>query len=252
MVNEIIRFKYPVSIVMPVSNEGFIIEQTITEWIDDVFQYLPPGSEMLFDEAGSIDNTKDILVRLSKLHPFIKVEYHETRDGFANAVHRLYSRASCPFVMYTDSDGQYKATEFWKAAKFIDSYDIVHGIKIEHNDPWCRKLLSFGFDKIVKLMFHIKFSDINAGFLLINNMTLKKLLPDLKHMKVMINSELMLLAMRNGYKIKEIDVIHLKRQFGNSKWLSIFSIIKISVDVILPLIRIKKSWKSNDLKSSKR
>ena len=77
---------------MPVCNEADVIEDVIDEWVCDVFQYLPEGSEFLIDEAASKDGTREILQRLCEKHPFMKVESREVKDGFAAATRRLYAR----------------------------------------------------------------------------------------------------------------------------------------------------------------
>src|SRR5262245_20514730 len=117
----------PVSILMPVCNEARIIEDVIEEWVGDVFQYLPEGSEFLFDEAASTDGTRGILARMCEKYPFIHVRYNDSKDGFAAAAKRLYLAAQCPFVFFTDSDGQYVASEFWKLVPFAREFSVVHG-----------------------------------------------------------------------------------------------------------------------------
>jgi glycosyltransferase involved in cell wall biosynthesis len=132
-----LRIKDPVSILMPVCNEADVIEMVIEEWARDVFAYLPEGSEFLFDEAASTDGTREILERLKLKYPYIHVEYREKKDGFANAARRLYDRAQCPWVFFTDSDGQYIAKDFWKLAKNIDqNFDLIRGAKIGRKDPF--------------------------------------------------------------------------------------------------------------------
>ena len=54
------KISAPVSILMPVCNEADVIEDVIDEWVRDVFQYLPEGSEFLIDEAASKDGTREI------------------------------------------------------------------------------------------------------------------------------------------------------------------------------------------------
>ena len=55
----------PVSILMPVCNEASVIESVLDEWINNVFQYLPEGSEYILEDGESDDGTKDILERFA-------------------------------------------------------------------------------------------------------------------------------------------------------------------------------------------
>src|ERR1035441_4651984 len=106
----------PVSILMPVCNEAEVLEGVLEEWITEVFQYLPEGSELVIAEATSTDGTREILAAMCEKYAFMRVLYRDTKDGFAAAARLLYSEARCPLVFFTDSDGQYVPAEFWKLA----------------------------------------------------------------------------------------------------------------------------------------
>ena len=134
------RLKQPVSILMPVYNEVDVIEDVVEEWVRDVIRHLPKGSEMIFDEGGSTDGTREILHRLTGKYRFIRVILNQKKEGFAAAARRLYQEAKCPLIFFTDSDGQYVAADFWKVARHIHAYDVVHGAKLGRKDPWPRRL----------------------------------------------------------------------------------------------------------------
>jgi glycosyltransferase involved in cell wall biosynthesis len=68
-----------ISILMPVCNEAEVLEDVIEEWVRDVFQYLPAGSELVIDESASTDGSREILQRLCGKYAFIRVMYHDTK-----------------------------------------------------------------------------------------------------------------------------------------------------------------------------
>lgn len=108
------------------------------------------------DDGASTDGTRDILARQAREYPFIRV-IDSPRDGFAASARRLYQTARCPLVFFTDSDGQYAASEFWKLADFISQYDVVHGAKRDRQDPLLRRVFSAVFNRIASLLFdHLK------------------------------------------------------------------------------------------------
>ena len=80
----VIKLREPVSILMPVSKEGDVIEEVVEEWVREVISHLPQGSELLFDEAVSTEGTREILQRLSKKYPFINV------DGIVKSLNKLF------------------------------------------------------------------------------------------------------------------------------------------------------------------
>ena len=84
-----VKLYAPLSILMPVCNEAEVIEGVLEEWITDVFQYLPEGSEFLIAEAASSDGTREILARMSQKYSFMRVLYRDSKDGFAAAARLL-------------------------------------------------------------------------------------------------------------------------------------------------------------------
>lgn len=209
----------PVSIVMPVCNEADIIEKVIEEWVGDVIQYLPAGSELLFDEAASTDGTREILERMKAKYPFLRVIYNETKDGFAAAARRLYREAKCPLVFFTDSDGQYVASEFWKLTPYVEKFWIVHGAKIGRQDALFRKIASAIFNRIARFIFDVHYSDINSAFRFVRKTVTNAMLPKLQCMPTLLNAELLLRAEMENYPIKQVRVIHRHREHGVSRGL---------------------------------
>ena len=233
----------PVSILMPVCNEAEVIESVVEEWVEDVVRFLPAGSEMVFDEAGSTDGTKEILAQLTAKHPFIRVVYNERRDGFAAAARRLYRTAKCPWVFFTDSDGQYVAADFWKIAKHAGRYDFIRGTKVGRKDPFVRRLASAIFNKAVSFLYNVNYSDINSAFNLVRREVIENLLPQVNVMPTLINTELVLRAELANYEIKQVYVLHRQRQIGSSRGLPSWRFAIDSFKALKGLFDIKASYR---------
>jgi glycosyltransferase involved in cell wall biosynthesis len=233
----------PVSILMPVCNEEDVIESVILEWVQTVIRYLPAGSELLIDDA-STDGTRDILKKLVAAHPFIRVCYQPRKDGFANAARRLYREAKCPWVFFTDSDGQYIAKDFWKLAKNInDNYDLIRGAKVGRKDPILRRVASSVFNKIIQFLFNMSYLDFNSAFFLIKKPVLNTVLDHINCMETLINTELLLRVELENYNIKQVYVLHRTRQFGVSRGLPPLRFVSQSLKALHGLYRIKASYR---------
>lgn len=204
---------------MPVSNEADIIEEVLEEWIDVVFRHLPAGSEIILEEAGSRDGTKEILAELSRKHPFIRVYYREAKDGFGAAARRLYEAARCPLVFFTDSDGQYVPSEFWKLVPYAQHFHLVHGAKIGRQDALFRKLASAIFNRVARLIFDVHYSDINSAFRIVRKDLVDVVVPKIHCMPTLFNAEFLLRAELENVPIKQVRVIHRKRRYGRSRGL---------------------------------
>jgi len=233
-----------ISILMPVCNEAEVLEDVIEEWVRDVFQYLPEGSELVIDEAASTDGTREILQRLCQKYPFIRVKYNETKDGFAAAARSLYQEARCPLVFFTDSDGQYVPSEFWKLVPFVGEFSLVHGAKIGRQDPFFRKVASAIFNRIARFLFDVHYSDINSAFRIIRTDLVRELLPQLHCMPTLLNAELLLRAELDNRSIKQVHVIHRHRLKGTSRGLPASTFIKESMAAYRGLCALKAEYKS--------
>jgi glycosyltransferase involved in cell wall biosynthesis len=237
------RISLPVSILMPVSNEADIIEEVIEEWVGEVFRYLPDRSEILFDEAASTDGTREILDRMCRKYPFIRVTYNDKKDGFANAARRLYLSARCPLVFFTDSDGQYIASEFWKLAPHATEFSMVHGAKIGRQDTTFRKAASAIFNRITRFVFDIHHSDINSAFRLVKQPLIRDLVPRLNRMPTLLNAELLIRAEMENYSIKQIRVMHRARKFGVSRGLPPTEFLRESWRAYRGLLDLKSDFR---------
>jgi dolichol-phosphate mannosyltransferase len=212
------KITQPVSVLMPVCNEVTVIEDVVREWGADVFRHLPSGSELVFDDGDSRDGT---LARLEALHsefPFLRILYSK-RDGFAAAARRLYKEARCPLVFFTDSDGQYVASEFWKVAELFETCDMAHGAKVGRQDPVYRKVASACFNGIAEALFQVDLADINSAFRLMSKAMVDDLLPTVHCMPTLFNAELLLRAVAAGYRVKDVGVVHRSRAHGESRGL---------------------------------
>jgi glycosyltransferase involved in cell wall biosynthesis len=228
---------------MPIHNEADIIESVVEEWIRDVFRYLPEGSEFLFDEGGSTDKTPEILDRLSKTYPLIRVIHNKSKEGFAAAARRLYQEAKSPIIFFTDSDGQYIASDFWKLTKHIPEYDFVHGAKIGRKDPLPRRLFSALFNKLTTFLFEIHYLDFNSAFCLIKADVVRDILPKTISMPTLLNAELLLRTELENYKIKQVYVLHRSRKFGHSRGLSPLTYLWDGAKAVRGLLAIKASYR---------
>lgn len=209
----------PVSILMPICNEAAVIEGVLAEWDREVFSRLPAGSELLLDDAASSDGTREILERLRKVYPYLGVNYMDKRDGFAAAARRLYHAAKNPWVFFTDSDGQYVPSEFWKLAPFTSSCDVIHGAKIGRQDPFIRRVASFFFNTIAHIFFDTHYTDINSAFRLMRRDTVLPILDRCCHMPTLLNAELLLRCEFEGLIICQRRVRHRARSDGGSRGL---------------------------------
>ncbi len=209
------KLREPVSILMPVCNEVDVIDEVVREWIEQVVRFLPEGSEMVLDDCSN-DGTKERLIALAKEFPALRLNFAK-RDGFFNTAMRLYRLSRCPLIFFTDSDGQYVPEQFWKIAAEIENHDMVHGAKVDRKDPLYRIQASYVFNMLLRNWFHSACVDVNSAFRLIRRSTLTSVLDDIKHLRMLPNTEMYLRMEAKGFRIKNIMVSHRPRKYAKSR-----------------------------------
>lgn len=235
----------PVSILAPVCNEAEGIESFVVELVEVVFRYLPKGSEILIEEGGSTDGTKEILRELNERLPFLQIGYSPHKEGFATAARKLFRRANNPLIFFVDSDGQCVIPEFWKMAAHIGDNDWVISRKNIRRDPLERRILSRTFNWIARKVFGFEYRDINYGFRLCRRDKVLRALDAANHMPTLLNSELLIRAHLAGDLIKEISVHHRPRLYGVSQGLHPSSIVRETFKAFKGLWMLKRErWAS--------
>jgi glycosyltransferase involved in cell wall biosynthesis len=211
-------FPTPVSVLMPVCNEKDVIREVLGEWHRDVFRGLPDQSELVICDS-STDGTREILADIAGDRPYLRV-LHSQREGFCQAALRLYRSAVNPLLFFTDGDGQYVASEFWKLTPHIHDHDLVHGYKARRQDPFYRLLASNVFNKLVRWYFPATAgSDVNSAFRLMHREKFRRLLTQICHLPTLVNAELYLRTTQAGLRIKNVPVLHRPRKNDVSRGL---------------------------------
>ena len=152
-------------------------------------------------------------------------------------------RPAAPYVFFTDSDGQYVAEDFWKLAKHIDRYDLVHGAKLGRKDPIIRRLSSMVFNKLANFLFELNYLDINSAFRLGKTSVIQALLEEQPVMPTLINAEFLLRCELMNYDIRQVYIRHRERKFGRSRGLPLTRYPWEAFRAGVALFQLKESYR---------
>lgn len=145
------------SILMPVYNERTMVEQCVAQVLSAPLpEYME--RELIMVDDCSTDGTSDLLVRLSKAHPEIRLFRHPQNRGKGAAVRTAIEQASGDFALIQDADLEYDPSEYPRLLRpLLDGRaDAVFGSRY-----------LAGEQTRVLLFWH---SMINKGLTLISNM----------------------------------------------------------------------------------
>jgi glycosyltransferase involved in cell wall biosynthesis len=227
----------PVSVIISVFNEAGTIEREIREIHAEIIQKLP-GSELIVAEDGSTDGTKEILARLKGELGIIHSTGAE-RKGYARAFRDAVALAKNPYVFFSDTGGKQDFADFWKLYPHCDRYGIVSGCRTGRRDRLYRRLMTWAYNFLLRLYFHVHFRDADAGFRIYQIAVIRKIAGETWVNRQLISSELALRAVYSGFEVKEVPVLYRQRA-GASRGLPPGRIPKVIVGVLKNFSRLKK------------
>lgn len=204
------------SIVIPAYNEEDRIALTL-EKIDNFFKDKNYDVEVIVVDDGSIDNTievanQSVLAKKGKL----KIIKNGINKGKGFSIKNGITNSSGNYILFTDADLSTPIEEVDKLFNFINNgYDIVIGSRalkgsnVKVHQPWYREIMGKIFNFFIKVLLMGAFHDTQCGFKLFKTSIAKEITPSLRTSGFSFDVEMLYIARKKGYKIKEAPVTWL-------------------------------------------
>jgi dolichyl-phosphate beta-glucosyltransferase len=204
------------SIVIPAYNEEARIKATL-ENIHNFMKTKDYVFEVTIVDDGSSDNTaqvalESILYKEGKL----KLIKNEINRGKGYSVKKGIISSMGDYILFSDADLSTPIEELDKLFDFIGKgYDIVIGSRalagsdVRVHQPWYREAMGKVFNFFVRTILIKRISDTQCGFKLFKSSVAKGIASDMKTVGFSFDVEMLYLAMKNRYRIKEVPVIWL-------------------------------------------
>ncbi|RLI73351.1 glycosyltransferase family 2 protein [Archaeoglobales archaeon] len=197
-----------VSVVLPAYNEANRIENAIKR-TEEILKKLGYEYEIIVAEDGSTDGTDKIVQRL--VNERIKHLHSDKRLGRGKALMNAFSRAGGDIVIAMDVD---LATNIEHLKELIEAieqgYDIAIGSRLLKESrakrTFERELYSKVYNFLVRLFLRSKIKDHQCGFKAFKKDVVIELGKKAKDNHWFWDTEILVLAQKNGYEIKEIPV----------------------------------------------
>ena len=201
-----------VEVVIPVYNEEKALPGSISTLHRFLEQKLSYEWRIVVADNGSTDDTLAVATNLSEQYP--RVSYlHLDQKGRGRALHEAWIESGADILSYMDVDLSTDLEAFPKLVDAIakEEYDIAIGSRLMPasrvvDRTLTRELTSRSYNLIIKTMFFVRFSDAQCGFKAIRRSAAQHLVPLIKDQGWFFDSELLVLAEKNGYRIKDLPV----------------------------------------------
>jgi dolichol-phosphate mannosyltransferase len=220
------------SIVLPAYNEEGNIERVVREAAAAVTP-LVASHEIVVVDDGSRDATADILARLTgEMGGGLRVVRHPVNEGYGAALRNGFRATTGELVFYTDSDNQFDLRELAGILPLMTDVDAVLGFRIDRQDPWLRKAVSGGFNRLSSAAFGMSVRDLNCSFKLFRGDLIRALPID--STDFFVDTELVARIHRSGWRYVQRGVRHYPRAAGRST-------VRAS-DVPRTLVSLARMW----------
>ena len=200
-------------VVVPVLNE----EKDLAPNIQELHRFLTNflGSyewRIVIADNGSTDSTPDIAKSLTEQNSRIAYMRLEQR-GRGRALSRAWMESSADIVGYMDLD---LSTDLGALPDLVEAIsagecDVAVGSRLRKGAevigrPFKREVISRAYSLIFRSMFLTGFRDAQCGFKALSARAAGELVPLVQDTGWFFDTELLILAGKNGYQIKELPV----------------------------------------------
>ncbi|MGQ9888184.1 MAG: glycosyltransferase family 2 protein [Aggregatilineales bacterium] len=233
-----------ISAFFPAYNDGGTIASMVLSAIL-VLEELTDDYEVIVVNDGSKDYTAEILDRLARDYPQVRVIHHPKNRGYGGALRTGFASATKELVFYTDGDAQYDVRDLRALYPLLTpDVDVAQGWKRERGDRWYRKVIGRVYHNIVKLMFGLRLRDVDCDFRLMRRSIFDKVV--LTRDSGVICVELMKKVQDHGFKIAEGPVSHYHRSYGRSQFFNFRRVFRVGVDLLA--LWVELVWRKEHLR----
>jgi len=199
-----------VDVVIPAYNEEKDLPKCIATLWDFLNEHLPHQWQIVIADNGSTDKTLAVAQALSQQYP--RVTYvHLDQKGRGRALRKAWLESKADVVSYMDVDLSTKLDAFPPLIKALDEgYGVaigsrlIRGAKVTRSPK--REFTSRAYNLLIKLMFCPGFHDAQCGFKAVKREVVQEIVPHIKDQAWFFDTELLLLAEKKGYRVKEVPV----------------------------------------------
>jgi dolichyl-phosphate beta-glucosyltransferase len=225
------------SVIIPAYNEERRLSKTLVA-IDKYLRNQEYDYEILAVNDGSRDKTVEIANSLLPKIRNLKVTGYKKNQGKGYAVRFGMLEAKGDYRLFTDADNSTTINQIEKVwPELQKGFDIVIGSRdvkgavLDPPQPWIRKiLLGEGFKLYRKILIGLwEIEDTQCGFKCFSGEAAEKVFQKCLINRFAFDPEILVIAQKLGYRIKEIPVYWKNDLESKVKFKSIF---KIALDLI--------------------
>ncbi|MEN7981984.1 MAG: glycosyltransferase [Nanoarchaeota archaeon] len=210
--------KHDLSVVLPSYNTKDL-EKNVSE-IQKEIEKITRNYEIIVVNDGSTKEWKNESKKLKEQkNSKIKILSYDINKGKGYALKKGGMIAKGEKIVFLDSDLDIPPRQIKFFLDELENEDIVIGSKRHPKSkiiyPVSRKFMSSIYQKLNSVLFNLNVKDTQVGIKAFHSHVLKKNLPKLTIKRYVFDLELLVVANKENYKIKEVPV-EIKYKFGST------------------------------------
>ncbi len=200
-----------VDLVIPVLNESHVLEQSVSTVRVFLAENLPGTHRVVIVDNGSTDGTDRVGRRLAETYPDVRFLQLPHR-GRGRALRHAWTTSDADVMCYTDVD---LSTELAALPRLVhaiveEGYHVATGSRLMRASRTTRspkrEFISRAYNLFVKAVLWTSFSDAQCGFKAVSRRAVAEIIPEVKDQSWFFDTELLVLAEKWGYGVKDIPV----------------------------------------------
>jgi glycosyltransferase involved in cell wall biosynthesis len=201
-----------VDVVIPVLNEAHVLARSVAT----VREFLAAKMaacrwRVVIVDNGSKDGTDDVGRALAAKYSDV-IFLHLDQRGRGRALRHAWMQSQAAFVSYMDVDLSTKLDHLPEALDVLirQGYDIAIGSRLMRASrtrrSFKREVISRLYNIFLRAVLWTRFSDAQCGFKVVTREVVEKIVPQIKDQSWFFDTELLVLAEKQGYRIHDIPV----------------------------------------------
>jgi len=216
------------SVVIPCYNESENLQKGV---LNEIYEFLKNQKfvwEVIISDDGSTDDSRELTEKFIRDKKGFRL-IENIHGGKPSAIWGGIKDAQGQYVLFTDMDQSAPIGEVLKLIPFFNRYEVVIGSRgtERKNFSLFRKIGSAVFRAIRKIILLKDIDDTQCGFKAFRTDVAKKIFPKLQFFKkekevkgwkvTSFDVELLFIAEKLGYKIKEVPIEWKDRDIAKGK-----------------------------------
>lgn len=203
--------KATVDIVIPVYNEEEALPGSIDILVDFLKDHLPNPWQIIIADSVSTDGTRSLADVLCEKYSNVSYLYLPRR-GRGLALRAAWLESTADIVSYMDVDLATDLPHFPHLIQALEEgSDIAIGSRLSKGSKvigrtFTREFTSRTYNLLIRSMFFTRFRDAQCGFKALTREAAQAIVPKIKNNYWFFDTELLIIAAKRGYRIRQIPV----------------------------------------------